>query len=100
MKIIIPKSCKITEKATLELKNAVKYLITKFEEKYSKEFQIFLYKNSLKVIHKKKQYVVAMVVYNEEYFWYVKPFLKSYLLLKNTDKSCLDLVLTMIKTIS
>lgn len=44
MKIIIPKSCKITEKATLELKNAVKYLITKFEEKYSKEFQIFYIK--------------------------------------------------------
>lgn len=100
MKIMIPKNCRITEEAILSLKKEVKYLIERYEEKYSKDYKIYLYANSLKVKYKQKNYDVAIVEYNHELFWYVKPFYKSYLLLKNTNDLCLELILAILKEIN
>lgn len=100
MKIEIPQNCRITNRAILKLKNKVKDLINHYEEKYQEEYKIYLYQKFLKIHYKKYQFVIAIVEYNEELFWYMRPFYKSYLLLKDSEDACFDVILFIIKNIS
>lgn len=100
MKIIIPQNCCITDEALNKLKKHVKALIENYDNKYKKEYKIYLYSNFLKINYQNHNYNVAIVEYNHELFWYLKPFYGSYLLIKDTEKECLDLVLSIIKIIN
>lgn len=98
MKIYIPKKCNITLEALSELKLQVKKLINNYDE--NKEYKIYLYSNFLKIIYNDNSYNVAIVEYNNELYWYMKPFYNNYLLLKKTNEHCFDMILLIIKNIS
>ena len=100
MKIKIPQSCSVTDAAIMALKQQVKYLIGSYDEKYKKEYKIYLYSNFLKINYKNHNYLVTIVEYNNELFWYLKPFYNSYLLIKNTEPECFDILIAAIKTLN
>lgn len=99
MKIKIPQNCSITDKAILQLKKQIKYLISNYDERYKKEYKIYLYSNFLKINYRNHNFSVALVEYNSELFWYIKPFHNSYLLIKNVNVECFDIILLIIKNI-
>ena len=97
MKIDIPKNCCITKETIWELKSYVKDMLLKHEE--FKEFKIYLYSNFLKIKFQKKQFVLTIVSFNSEFFWYLKPYKESYLLIKANDWDTLILIFNIIKSL-
>ena len=97
MKLELPNESCITDIALNILKQQIIYLIPKYEEKYPKISQIFLYENHLKIIANGKCYLVTLINLNDDIFWYIKPFNNSYILIKNNKnmdiKKILDLIL-------
>ena len=87
MKLELPNKSCITDIALNILKQQIIYLIPKYEEKYPKISQIFLYENHLKIIANGKCYLVTLI----------NLINNSYILIKNNKnmdiKKILDLIL-------
>ena len=99
MKIKIPQNCSITDKTVLQLKKQIKYLINNYDERYKKEYKIYLYSNFLKINYKNHNFNITLVEYNNELFWYIKPFYNNYLLIKYVNVECFDIILLIIQSI-
>lgn len=100
MNLEIPEDCQITAKANLELRKQVKYLIENYEKITNDGYKIYLCSNCLNILRHKKKYWLTIVEYQDELFWYLKPFYNSYLLVKKTEEKCLDILLLIIKILN
>lgn len=98
MKITIPQDCKLTDKALIALKSETVNLINNYEEKYHGDYKMYLYSNFIKIYHNRHNYIITIVEYKNELFWFVKPFQGSYFLIKKVKKITIDVIITILSS--
>ena len=96
----LPDFVHITSECIDYLKKELTKLIEEYATDESKQFNILIYANYLKIKYNHHQYNLAIVMINNNYFWYLCPYLDSYLILKLTNNCHYQEIFNVIKNLN
>lgn len=99
MKYELPDDC-ITDVALYELKKELNCLINIYEKDIRKDFKIYLYARSIKIIYNKHSYLITMVEIEGVIYWYIDHLFKTYFLINYNANMSIKKILTLLKLVN